>query len=114
MLCTWTIAYEPTTVELDPEYGSEPGARYHLTSNWDDDFTVLCCPTDGRGYTLVTQWARAEDSGVVPGYFLDCLPDLTAIVVGSQVTGSTGYQVDLAARTGNQTARDLWLIENPE
>jgi len=112
MFCNWTITYEPATVHFDEENGDEPGARYRLVSDWDDDFEVSARPA--TYYSTVPEWCRADDLGVVPGYFWDVLPDLTNAIVNQTITsGTQAYQVDLATRTGNQTARELWAIENP-
>ena len=111
MFCNWTIHYEPETVRFDEETGDEPGARYRLVSDWDDDFEVVARPAT---YATLPEWCRAEDQGVVPAYFWDVLPDLTGLILNQTITSGThGYQVDLATRTGNQTARELWAIENP-
>jgi hypothetical protein len=112
MQCNWTIEYSPESVTIDPERGAEPGARCRVTSDWNDDFTVLTSLLDGKGYSQVSEWARALDGGAVPFYFWDCLPELTAAAVSTQHGGTSTYDVDLATRTGNQTARELWVLEN--
>lgn len=113
MLCNWTITFAGQPVTIDDERGEEPGARFHLTSDWGDDFIVFGSKTDGLGYTLVSEWARAEDDGLVPDYLWDVLPDLTNNLATPTSSGTVPYQIDIAPnRVGNETARQRWIAEN--
>lgn len=112
MFCNWIIQYAPETVTIDPERGPEAGVRFHVTSDWADDFEVLSIPKNGYG--PMPEWCRAVDGGVVPDYFCDFLIDIAELAVESQHAGTQGYQVDLAPnRVGAETARQRWLSEHP-
>lgn len=112
MFCNWIIAYAPETVTIDSERGPEPGVRFHVTSDWDDDFELLTVIKNG--YTELAEWCRAADDGAVPDYFCDFAIDLTEYAVNNNHSGSQGYQVDLAPnRVGLETARERWLSEHP-
>ena len=115
MLCNWVFDYSPATVLATPgdPSSSLAGALIVATSDWDDDFQLYAWPA--REWTpelpAIDVGMRALDGGVVPGYFLDLVPDLAGFAANGQ-SGSAHYQNDLAPRTGNQTARELWIAEN--
>lgn len=112
MFCNWIASYEPATVTIDPERGSEPGISVRVTSDWDDDFIIES--VELNGYSTASEWCRAPDAGIIPDYFTDFIPDLAVWILSRNYpAGVFNYQVDLATRTGNQTARELWALENP-
>jgi hypothetical protein len=113
MFCNWIIEFEPETVTIDPLRGPEPGVRFHVVSDWDDDFMVLAIPKNGYG--PMPEWCRAEaDTNELPDYFCDFLIDLADIAVENSQSGTHNYQVDLAPnRVGLETARQRWASEHP-
>lgn len=112
MLCNWTIEFAPEQVTIVSERGQESGVRFHVTSDWADDFVVLAIMKNG--YDVLSDWCRAPDAGVIPDYFCDFMIDLAELAVDGQQSGTHGYQVDLAPnRVGAETARQRWASEHP-
>ncbi len=109
MLCNWVLSYSPAAFTFDAERGEESGALVSLVSDWGDSFSIEA--VRNFGYPLMSDWCRAVDSGAVPAYLADVLPDVVAFALFGPFEGECGFQVDLATRTGEQTARELWILE---
>lgn len=115
MLINWSAVFapapEPFVFDAE-ERGPESGITVHMTSDWGDDFEIEA--VSHFGHASMPLWCRATDSGVIPDYFFDFLPDLVNMVVnGNHPGGTWPYQTDLTGRQNGETGRAHWTRTNP-